>query len=154
MKRITMITLAGFSIAALTMTLAGAQCGGCSGGSCALAATSKKMVSSVCPVMGTKIPDVSKAAGKSVYKGKTYYFCCPACKPKFDKNPEKYIAKPRPKAPISAVCPVMGNKIPNVSKASGKSVYKGKTYYFCCPGCKPMFDKNPEKYVGKPKPKK
>ena len=60
-------------------------------------AAHKKVVSAVCPVMGTKIPDVSKAAGKSVYKGKTYYFCCPACKPLFDKNPEKYIKKSEPK---------------------------------------------------------
>ncbi len=27
------------------------------------------------------------------------------------------------------------------------SMYKGKTYYFCAPGCKKMFDANPEKYV-------
>ncbi len=29
-----------------------------------------------------------------------------------------------------------------------KSDYQGKTYYFCAPGCKKAFDKNPEKYVG------
>ncbi|MBC8103781.1 MAG: YHS domain-containing protein [Cytophagales bacterium] len=29
----------------------------------------------------------------------------------------------------------------------GSSVYKGKKYLFCCGGCKPQFDKNPEKYV-------
>ncbi len=28
-----------------------------------------------------------------------------------------------------------------------KSKYKGKTYYFCCPICKEVFDKEPEKYV-------
>lgn len=28
-----------------------------------------------------------------------------------------------------------------------KSEYKGKTYYFCCPTCKEVFDKEPEKYV-------
>jgi len=57
-------------------------------------AAHKKVVSAACPVMGTKIPDVSKApGGKTVYKGKTYYFCCPACKPMFLKNPEKYIKK-------------------------------------------------------------
>lgn len=74
-------------------------------------AVQKKTVSAVCPVMGSRIPDVSKApGGKMVYKGKTYYFCCPACKPLFKKNPEKYIkqmhereaaakkqAKPQPK---------------------------------------------------------
>jgi len=27
------------------------------------------------------------------YKGKKVYFCCPACKPKFEANPEKYIAQ-------------------------------------------------------------
>jgi YHS domain-containing protein len=27
------------------------------------------------------------------------------------------------------------------------SVYNGKTYYFCAPGCKKAFDVNPEQYV-------
>lgn len=26
--------------------------------------------------------------------------------------------------------------------------YKGKTYYFCAPGCKKEFEKDPEKYLG------
>ncbi len=30
-----------------------------------------------------------------------------------------------------------------------KSEYKGKTYYFCAPGCKKTFDENPEKYLSK-----
>jgi YHS domain-containing protein len=25
--------------------------------------------------------------------------------------------------------------------------YKGKTYYFCAPGCKVEFEENPEKYL-------
>jgi len=33
--------------------------------------------------------------------------------------------------------------------AAGKSEYKGQTYYFCSPGCKKSFDKDPEKYIGK-----
>jgi YHS domain-containing protein len=33
------------------------------------------------------------AAGKSEHHGKTYYFCSPACKSTFDKNPEKYATK-------------------------------------------------------------
>lgn len=53
------------------------------------------------------------------------------------------------KRPVSAICPVMKNRIPDVARAAGKSVYKGKTYYFCCPGCKPLFDKNPGKYAGR-----
>ncbi len=31
--------------------------------------------------------------------------------------------------------------------AAGTSEYKGKTYYFCSPGCKVAFDKEPEKYI-------
>ncbi len=31
--------------------------------------------------------------------------------------------------------------------AKFKSVYKGKTYYFCAPGCKVTFEENPEKYT-------
>lgn len=67
----------------------------------------KQTTSAVCPVMGTKIPDVKKApGGKSVYKGKTYYFCCPACKPMFEKNPEKYIKKQAGnKAPTTKAAP-------------------------------------------------
>lgn len=28
------------------------------------------------------------------------------------------------------------------------TVYRNKTYYFCSPGCKTTFDKNPDRYVG------
>jgi YHS domain-containing protein len=31
--------------------------------------------------------------------------------------------------------------------AKWKSSYKGKEYYFCAPGCKAEFEKNPEKYA-------
>lgn len=30
-----------------------------------------------------------------------------------------------------------------------KTEYKGQTYYFCAPGCKREFERDPEKYVGK-----
>jgi YHS domain-containing protein len=51
----------------------------------------KKITALACPVTGEKIASAGKAMGHSSYKGKAYYFCCPACKPKFDKNPAKYI---------------------------------------------------------------
>jgi YHS domain-containing protein len=41
------------------------------------------------PVCGMTI-DPQTAAGKSEYKGQTYYFCAPGCKQTFDANPEKY----------------------------------------------------------------
>jgi Cu+-exporting ATPase len=43
--------------------------------------------------------------------------------------------------------PVCGMEI-DPETAAGKSEYKGQTYYFCAPGCKRSFDKDPEKYVG------
>lgn len=42
------------------------------------------------PVCGMEVTAES-AAGKSEYKGKTYYFCSTADKETFDKNPEKYV---------------------------------------------------------------
>lgn len=45
------------------------------------------------------------------------------------------------------VCPVMGNPIPE-----GKGYvheYKGKKITFCCEGCVPTFEKDPEKYLEK-----
>ena len=67
----------------------------------------------VCPVTGVKIdknafikyyesPEDALIGGlngksdKNVfveYKGEKVYFCCPSCKGKFEKNPEKYISK-------------------------------------------------------------
>jgi YHS domain-containing protein len=37
--------------------------------------------------------DEKKAAATSVYRGETYYFCAKVCKEKFEKEPEKFIAK-------------------------------------------------------------
>jgi YHS domain-containing protein len=42
------------------------------------------------PVCGMTI-DEKTAAGKSDYKGTTYYFCAQSCKAKFDQNPERYV---------------------------------------------------------------
>jgi Cu+-exporting ATPase len=46
-----------------------------------------------------------------------------------------------------ATDPVCGMTV-DEKTAAGKSDYKGQTYYFCSPGCKQAFDKEPEKYVG------
>ncbi len=42
------------------------------------------------PVCGMDV-DPKTAAGKSTYKGKTYYFCSAGCKRDFDKDPQKYL---------------------------------------------------------------
>ena len=48
-------------------------------------------------------------------------------------------------AKAQKVCPVMGGE-PNPAIYTD---YKGKRVYFCCAGCKPQFEKEPEKYIGK-----
>lgn len=42
--------------------------------------------------------------------------------------------------------PVCGMDV-DPKTAAGKSEYNGQTYYFCSPGCKKAFDKEPQKYV-------
>jgi YHS domain-containing protein len=44
--------------------------------------------------------------------------------------------------------PICGMEV-DEKEAAGKSEHKGKTYYFCAPGCKKEFDGNPDKYAGK-----
>jgi YHS domain-containing protein len=57
-------------------------------------ATVKKVVdpqpvNSVCPVSGEEIDSEITAT----YNGKTYAVCCKSCLKKFNKDPEKYVAK-------------------------------------------------------------
>lgn len=50
--------------------------------------------------------------------------------------------------PTTVKDPVCGSEIDPATSANS-SEYKGQTYYFCCPGCKRSFDKDPEKYLTK-----
>jgi len=45
-----------------------------------------------------------------------------------------------------AVAPVCKMQV-DEKTVKHKTVYKGKTYYFCAPGCKIAFEENPEKYL-------
>ena len=44
------------------------------------------------PFCGMQLDEKSPAKTSS-YKGETYYFCCKACKEKFDKESENYVQK-------------------------------------------------------------
>ena len=108
-----------------------------------------------CPVMGEKFKP-TKDSQFSVYEGKKVYFCCPGCKGKFDADPAKYM-KAAAAAPAAAAgevtCVISGEKFVATAE-SPKSEYTGKTYAFCCPGCKKKFDAEPEKYASKAPPAK
>src|SRR6266850_2126651 len=45
------------------------------------------------PVCGMMV-DPQTAAGKAEYAGKSYFFCSPRCKERFEKEPEKFLAAP------------------------------------------------------------
>lgn len=32
-------------------------------------------------------------AGETAYQGRTYYFCSPACKERFDREPQRFIVQ-------------------------------------------------------------
>ena len=48
-----------------------------------------------------------EAAGVSQYKGRTYYFCAPGCKKKFDADPEKYLRAEAAPEPMGAAAPAL-----------------------------------------------
>ncbi|MGI8742294.1 MAG: YHS domain-containing protein [Bryobacteraceae bacterium] len=44
------------------------------------------------PICGMQVNE-QDAAGQSEYNGKTYYFCSPGCKQKFDQDPAQFANK-------------------------------------------------------------
>ena len=125
------------------------------------------------PVCGMQVnPDTAKI--KSEHLGKTFYFCSPGCAQKFQKGPDQYLlaeqtkeqAEPgslgvRSTGARQAIAlpvlsgeprerdPVCGMTV-DPKKASGKSDYRGRTYYFCSPRCAERFAKEPEKFLAAP----
>ena len=71
-----------FSLLTATILALGVLCG---------TALAEKVQQEKCPVMGGT-PDSRYYAD---YQEKRVYFCCPGCKPEFEKNPEKYMQKMR-----------------------------------------------------------
>ena len=97
----------------------------------------------ICPVMGGKI-------NKEVYtdyNGKRIYFCCAGCEKTFLKDPQKYMKAMNDQGVVleDASCPVSEK----TAKADVMTEFKGRTYYFCCDGCKTAFLDSPEKYIKK-----
>ncbi|MSQ11621.1 MAG: YHS domain-containing protein [Dehalococcoidia bacterium] len=46
-----------------------------------------------------------------------------------------------------AVDPVCKMQVDEKNPPGGKAAYRGKSYYFCAPGCRKSFEKSPEKYI-------
>ena len=66
--------------------------------------------------------------------------------PKSDATSEGYGFAEKPANGTKAKCPVMKNEFV-VKDDTQFSEHNGKHYAFCCPGCKPQFDENPDKFL-------
>lgn len=98
------------------------------------------------PVCGMTV-DPAKAARKSEFQGKTYYFCSKGCQDKFDRAPESYVRVAETNSQETAeIDPVCGMKV-LPSKAAARAVEDGKAYYFCSQGCADKFKAEPGKYL-------
>ena len=99
----------------------------------ALAEKGAKAPEAKCPVSGEAI---SKDASID-YKGGKLYFCCPACKAKFEKDKAKLAAKANEQLVVTGqavqkACPLTDRKV----NASTAIVVDGVKVAFCCNGCK------------------
>ena len=47
----------------------------------------------------------------------------------------------------TAIDPICKMEVDTGNPSGGQSEYQGTSYYFCAPGCKVAFDKEPEKYL-------
>ena len=90
-----------------------------------------------------------KAAGKSVYKGDTVYFCNLRCKAKFDASPEEYMGlKAAAQVPGEQKHPhppheMAKDPICGMVVEKGRSLtasIAGRNYYFCSEGCLRTFE--------------
>lgn len=75
----------------------------------------------------------------------TYAFACGCCG-KQNNNSAEVQQAPEQLIVEKVQCPVMTNWI-LPSEAANSTEYNGKTYYFCCGGCKEKFLVEPEKYI-------
>ena len=100
--------------------------------------------------------EAATKGGKYVdYEYTRYYFCCGNCPKAFEKDPEKFakaegVSLQKIDMPEELSCAVMGDHKLKVAEATEKKLFKdynGKRYFFCCAGCPPAFEKDPEKFA-------
>ena len=48
----------------------------------------------------------------------------------------------------TAIDPVCKMEVDEANPTGGKTEHQGVTYYFCAPGCKRVFERDPDKYLG------
>lgn len=104
------------------------------------------------PVCGMTV-NPGKAKWQSDYAGTQYWFCGVGCKEKFDKEPDRYLAKDATAvqsrtdlAEPEQVDPVCGMTVKR-SQAADMVEHKGIVYSFCSKGCATRFRDDPEQFL-------
>jgi YHS domain-containing protein len=85
------------------------------------------------------------AAAPSAQAGEAKKEAAKAEPAKTEAAPPKVFTSPQ-KEGTKATCPVTGEQF-TIDKGTLHAEHKGKHVYFCCPGCKKSFDKDPDKYT-------
>jgi YHS domain-containing protein len=97
-----------------------------------------------CPVMGGAIDSTVFTD----IQGHRVYHCCPMCTKKLKADPDKYFEEASKAGiifeNIQTFCPVSGKEI---KEKEVFTYYNGRRVYFCCEGCIPKFEKEPQKYL-------
>ncbi|WP_249680457.1 heavy metal translocating P-type ATPase [Roseococcus pinisoli] len=121
------------------------------------------------PVCGMTV-DPAKTPHHAEHAGKAYHFCSAGCRTKFQADPGKYVASEEAvsccggheaapakagaccgghdAAPVAATAkdPVCGMTV-DPAKTPHHAEHAGKTYHFCCNGCRTKFQADPAKYL-------
>jgi YHS domain-containing protein len=92
----------------------------------------------------TKRIESEKATAHTDYSGVRYFFADKGDQKIFAKEPKKFAVAPKKEL---LYCPVGDALVDSYATASDYSDYKDTRYFFCCAGCKPKFDKNPDQYL-------
>src|SRR5947209_10613510 len=75
------------------------------------------------PVCGMTV-DPATARASTSYNGRTYYFCCPSCRQRFEADPQRYLGggpEGMPAAAGTALDPVCGMTV-DPATAAGSTV--------------------------------
>ena len=92
------------------------------------------------PVCGMTVTADSKH--RHEHDGTTWYFCCNGCKTKFAADPGSYLA---PASAEELKDPVCGMTV--TPDSPHRHEHDGRTWYFCCNGCKTKFAADPHSYL-------
>jgi len=105
------------------------------------------------PVCGMDVDPKSPPGGTAEHDGRTYYFCNPRCRERFQADPETYLRPPSglpgPGAGTS-IDPICHMTVDESAPKGGSADHDGKRYYFCNLKCRERFQANPERSLRPP----